>query len=185
MELSAVARPTRARRHDSIGRRMEANQQTSLTFYLYFLFTFNDSLQTPKPYHTIPSQQQPSSPTIYTTTTLNTQESTRFAKKKIKEKMASQALLTPSPLLKPLVTLAGWTFVMELWMYATRIPAISNYKLSTDPAKISEELQTKIPIHIRQVADKYAIKVPFPPTFEIMYIYMSILRRIIPNLTIV
>lgn len=69
--------------------------------------------------------------------------------------MASQALLTPSPLLKPLVTLAGWTFVMELWMYATRIPAISNYKLSTDPAKISEELQTKIPIHIRQVADKY------------------------------
>lgn len=44
---------------------------------------------------------------------------------------------------------------MELWMYATRIPAISNYKLSTDPAKISEELQTKIPIHIRQVADKY------------------------------
>lgn len=69
--------------------------------------------------------------------------------------MASQTLLTPSPLLKPLVTLAGWTFVMELWMYATRIPAISNYKLSTDPAKISEELQTKIPIHIRQVADKY------------------------------
>lgn len=98
--------------------------------------------------------------------------------------MASQALLTPSPLLKPLVTLAGWTFVMELWMYATRIPAISNYKLSTDPAKISEELQTKIPIHIRQVADKYAIKVPFPPTFELC-IYMSILRRIILNLTIV
>lgn len=79
--------------------------------------------------------------------------------------MASQTLLTPSPLLKPLVTLAGWTFVMELWMYATRIPAISNYKLSTDPAKISEELQTKIPIHIRQVADKYAIKNPSPPLF--------------------
>lgn len=92
MELSAVARPTRARRHDSIGHRMkvsvntEANQQTSLTFYLYFLITFNESLQTPNPYHTIPSQQQPSSPTIYTTTTLNTQESTRIDKKILKKK---------------------------------------------------------------------------------------------------
>lgn len=67
---------------------------------------------------------------------------------------------------------------MELWMYATRIPAISNYKLSTDPAKISEELQTKIPIHIRQVADKYAIKVPFPSAFELcIYIYVHLTQN--------
>lgn len=96
--------------------------------------------------------------------------------------MASQALLTPSPLLKPLVTLAGWTFVMELWMYATRIPAISNYKLSTDPAKISEELQTKIPIHIRQVADKYAIKVTSPPLFLRLSVCFKYIKNIL-NLT--
>lgn len=44
---------------------------------------------------------------------------------------------------------------MELWMYATRIPAISKYELSTDPDKISKEMNTKIPISIRQIADKY------------------------------
>ncbi|EMF10782.1 uncharacterized protein SEPMUDRAFT_49726 [Sphaerulina musiva SO2202] len=89
--------------------------------------------------------------------------------------MASQALLTPSPLLKPLVTLAGWTFVMELWMYATRIPAISNYKLSTDPAKISEELQTKIPIHIRQVADNYNHLHEQPTVFYAVTLALAIL----------
>lgn len=190
MELSAVARPTRARRHDSIGRRMkvsvntEANQQTSLTFYLYFLFTFNDSLQTPNPYHTIPyhhssGHSHPRSILLLLSIPKKRQEK---QKQKIKEKMASQALLTPSPLLKPLVTLAGWTFVMELWMYATRIPAISNYKLSTDPAKISEELQTKIPIHIRQVADKYAINVPSSPLFLNFYLHDIYIKNIL-NLT--
>lgn len=64
-------------------------------------------------------------------------------------------LLRSSPLLKPLVTLAGWTFVMEAWMYATRIPALSKYKLNTSSDKIKSEMETKIPIQIRQVADNY------------------------------
>lgn len=179
MELSAVARPTRARRHDSIGRRMtlsvntEANQQTSLTLLpllsLHFQRLFTDSKSIP--YHNIAVAAAILTHDLY----YYYSQYPRVNKNCKKRKMASQALLTPSPLLKPLVTLAGWTFVMELWMYATRIPAISNYKLSTDPAKISEELQTKIPIHIRQVADKYAIKVPFPSAFELcIYIYIYI-----------
>lgn len=64
-------------------------------------------------------------------------------------------LLRSSPLLKPLVTLAGWTFVMEAWMYATRIPALSKYKLNTSSDKIKSEMDTKIPIQIRQIADNY------------------------------
>jgi hypothetical protein len=28
----------------------------------------------------------------------------------------------PNPLLKPVIGLVGWTFVMEAWMYAYRIP---------------------------------------------------------------
>lgn len=65
--------------------------------------------------------------------------------------MASQ-VLGHSPLIKPLVTLAGWTFVMEAWMYATRIPAISKYNVSVDPEKVKDDMNTKIPVAIRQIA---------------------------------
>ena len=33
-------------------------------------------------------------------------------------------------ILKPLVVLAGWTMVMWVWMYATRIPAMSAAKVN-------------------------------------------------------
>ena len=35
-------------------------------------------------------------------------------------------------ILKPVVALAGWTMVMWLWMYATRIPAMSKAKIDTE-----------------------------------------------------
>ena len=65
--------------------------------------------------------------------------------------MASQ-VLGHSPLIKPLVTLAGWTFVMEAWMYATRIPAISKYNIDVNPEKVAQDFNTKVPISIRQIA---------------------------------
>ncbi|CAK1363713.1 hypothetical protein CB0940_04272 [Cercospora beticola] len=68
--------------------------------------------------------------------------------------MASQ-VLGHSPLIKPLVTLAGWTFVMEAWMYATRIPAISKYNIDVNPEKVAQDFNTKVPITIRQIADNY------------------------------
>jgi hypothetical protein len=34
-------------------------------------------------------------------------------------------------ILKPLVVLAGWTMVMWVWMYATRIPAMGKAKIDT------------------------------------------------------
>lgn len=56
----------------------------------------------------------------------------------------------PTPLVKPVAALAGWTFVMEAWMYATRLPAMSKYEVSTDPDKCKEDMNTKIPVHIRR-----------------------------------
>jgi hypothetical protein len=35
--------------------------------------------------------------------------------------------------LQPVVVLAGWTMVMWLWMYATRLPAMSAAKVDPDP----------------------------------------------------
>lgn len=56
----------------------------------------------------------------------------------------------PTPLVKPVAALAGWTFVMETWMYATRLPAMSKYEVSTDPDKVKNDMNTKIPVHIRR-----------------------------------
>lgn len=36
-------------------------------------------------------------------------------------------------ILKPLAVLAGWTMVMWIWMYATRIPAINKLPKPTEP----------------------------------------------------
>ena len=36
-------------------------------------------------------------------------------------------------ILKPLAVLAGWTMIMWIWMYATRIPAINKLPKSNEP----------------------------------------------------
>jgi hypothetical protein len=40
--------------------------------------------------------------------------------------------LTGMGILKPVVALAGWTMVMWLWMYATRIPAMRAARIDTN-----------------------------------------------------
>lgn len=68
-------------------------------------------------------------------------------------------------LIKPVAVLAGWTFVMEAWMYATRVPAANKYGVSLDPAVVNEELRTKVPIGVRQIADNYNHLHEQPTTF--------------------
>lgn len=63
---------------------------------------------------------------------------------------------TPTLTPQPLVALAGWTFIIETWMYATRLPAISKYDVNTEDAdKCAHDMQTKIPPHIKRIADNY------------------------------
>jgi hypothetical protein len=52
-------------------------------------------------------------------------------------------------LLKPIFALVGWTFAMEGWMYATRLPAMTKYKIKTDPNFSKEKLNNQIPPHVR------------------------------------
>lgn len=81
--------------------------------------------------------------------------------------MASQQppLALSAPLVKPVAVLAGWTFVMEAWMYATRIPAMSRYGVSLEPGQIGADLSAKVPIRYRQVADNYNHLHEQPTTF--------------------
>ncbi|KAI5203647.1 hypothetical protein E4T39_04039 [Aureobasidium subglaciale] len=58
-------------------------------------------------------------------------------------------------LLKPVFALVGWTFAMEGWMYATRLPAMSQYKIKTDSSFSKEKLNNQIPPSVRWKADNY------------------------------
>ncbi|KAG9205908.1 hypothetical protein G6514_006185 [Epicoccum nigrum] len=90
--------------------------------------------------------------------------------------MASVAVgLDRTRLLKPLIVLAGWTFVQEVWMYATRLPAISKYNISGDQETISEDMKTKIPIEVRRIADNYNHLHEQPTVFYPVMIALTLL----------
>ncbi|GAB7338451.1 hypothetical protein MBLNU457_4736t1 [Dothideomycetes sp. NU457] len=62
---------------------------------------------------------------------------------------------TVPSLLRPALGLVGWTFVQELWMYATRLPAMSKYDVKPDPNTIKEDMNKKMPPHIQWIAENY------------------------------
>ncbi|KAF3000198.1 hypothetical protein E8E13_006761 [Curvularia kusanoi] len=90
--------------------------------------------------------------------------------------MASIAVgLDRTRLLKPLVVLAGWTFVQEVWMYATRLPAISKYNISDNQETISEDMKTKIPVEVRRIADNFNHLHEQPTVFYSVAIALTLL----------
>jgi hypothetical protein len=61
----------------------------------------------------------------------------------------------PSPILTPVIALVLWTFVMGVWLYATRIPALSKHRIVYDPQRPSEEFHAQIPAAVRWKADNH------------------------------
>jgi len=60
----------------------------------------------------------------------------------------------PTLILTPMLALILWTFVIWVWMYATRIPAMR--QAGIDPAKIKQKIDLdKLPVSVRQIADNY------------------------------
>lgn len=58
------------------------------------------------------------------------------------------------PMLAPVLALVCWTLVMWVWMYVTRIPAMSRAGLV--PSKVREKKELDVlPRKVRQVADNY------------------------------
>lgn len=56
-------------------------------------------------------------------------------------------------LLGPVFALIGWTFVMWVWMYATRIPAMQRLKI--DPQEAARTGTLNLPTEVSRVADNY------------------------------
>jgi hypothetical protein len=61
----------------------------------------------------------------------------------------------PSPILTPVIALVLWTFVMGVWLYATRIPALKKRNIVYDPHRPSEEFHAQLPAETRWKADNY------------------------------
>lgn len=60
-------------------------------------------------------------------------------------------------ILKPLAVLAGWTMVMWLWMYATRIPAMNQAKVDTANlvGGTGKDLDAVLPPKVQWIAHNY------------------------------
>lgn len=64
---------------------------------------------------------------------------------------------------------------MEAWMYATRLPAISKYKINSAPDKIEDEMKTKIPPQIRWKADNYNHLMEQPTQFYAVALTLALM----------
>ena len=63
--------------------------------------------------------------------------------------------MTTSPILAPIIALVLWTFVMEVWLYATRIPAMTRLKIAYDPKQPASVYEEALPAWARWPADNY------------------------------
>lgn len=57
-------------------------------------------------------------------------------------------------LIAPVLALIGWTFVMWVWMYATRIPAMRIAKIDLDEVSRTG-MKPQLPPEVARVADNY------------------------------
>lgn len=80
-------------------------------------------------------------------------------------------------ILQPIVVLAGWTMIMWLWMYATRLPAMSRAKvdpdsLARDPGKSLDQI---LPPHVSWKAQNYNHLHEAPTVFYAVALTLALL----------
>jgi hypothetical protein len=78
-------------------------------------------------------------------------------------------------LLAPVIALNVWTFTMESWMYATRIPAVTKYKVKLDPSNTLESFNSQLPAHVRWKADNYNHLLEQPTQFYAVALTLALL----------
>ena len=76
-------------------------------------------------------------------------------------------------IMSPVLALIVWTFVMLLWLYATRLPAMRAAKI--DPAKLkgreTHDLAAGIPAKVHWVSDNYTHLHEQPVIFYALCVY--------------
>lgn len=79
-----------------------------------------------------------------------------------------------SPILAPVIALVLWSFVMQAWMYATRIPAMKAARIKPDP-RAGKALLAKLPPEVQWKADNYNHLMEQPTLFYAVAITLAVL----------
>ncbi|MFD1611795.1 MAPEG family protein [Sphingomonas tabacisoli] len=80
-----------------------------------------------------------------------------------------------SPILAPIVALVAWSLVMQVWLYATRIPAMRAAKTPLDPTRPPGELMATLPPNVRWKADNYNHLMEQPTIFYAVALALALM----------
>ncbi|KAL4744935.1 membrane-associated, eicosanoid/glutathione metabolism protein [Aspergillus falconensis] len=80
-------------------------------------------------------------------------------------------------LVRPILALNGWTLIMEVWMYATRIPAFSQMRTPIDKTTTREEMNRNTPAPVRWKADNFSNLLEQPTQFYAVTLALAIARH--------
>jgi hypothetical protein len=75
-----------------------------------------------------------------------------------------------SNILTPVLALVVWTFVIWLWMYATRIPAMQRAGIDPKRVKRKDDIEG-LPVAVKQIADNYNHLHEQPTVFYALLFY--------------
>ena len=82
-----------------------------------------------------------------------------------------------SRLLAPIVALVLSSFVMCIWLYATRIPAVVRRKIVFDPQRPNDDFHAQLPAEVRWKADNYNNLMEQPTLFYAIALTLALLGR--------
>lgn len=80
-----------------------------------------------------------------------------------------------SPIIAPVVALVAWSLVMWLWMYATRLPAMTRLGMKPDPQMPRGEQMNMLPARTRWKADNYNHLMEQPTLFYAIALSLALL----------
>jgi hypothetical protein len=80
-----------------------------------------------------------------------------------------------SPILAPIVALVAWSLVMQVWLYATRIPAMQAAQTPLNPNLAPGELTAALPPHVRWKADNYNHLMEQPTIFYAIALALALM----------
>lgn len=80
-------------------------------------------------------------------------------------------------ILQPVVALAAWTLVMWLWMYVTRLPAMSKAGIAPDDARDTRAIGGRLPPEVQWKAQNYNHLHEAPTVFYAVAIVLAIVGQ--------
>lgn len=81
-----------------------------------------------------------------------------------------------SELLGPVVALNAWTFVMEVWMYAVRIPVLQAKRITDNNAITKSQMEAQTPASVRWKVENYNHLFEQPTQFYAISLVLALAR---------